>query len=125
MNKRFLEEAKNDYLVHINAKIQSQTQTHIHMLDVKLQQLCLKFCIYMYNGDLRNCIKSFEKYKEVSCDLLEKVEEQVEQDVCQESQYLGICKRLKKYVEDISTLLTPIMKCYKGGCGCCRWCGHE
>ena len=73
----------------------------------------------MYNGDLRNCIKSFEKLKELSCDFLEEVEERVQRDVCQEGDYLQLCKHLKEQVEDVSTFLKGRMECYKGGCGCC------
>ena len=88
-------------------------------LMVNLYKQKLKVNIYMYNGDLRNSIKTFEKVKELNCDLLEEVEERVEQDVCQESDYLQLCQDLKEQVEDVSTFLKGRMECYKGGCGCC------
>ena len=91
----------------------------LETLLVNLHKQELKINIFMYNGDLRNCIKSFEKFKELSCDLLGEVEERVEQDVCQESDYLQLCKDLKEQVEDVSTFLKGQMECYKGGCVCC------
>ena len=87
-------------------------------LMVNLHKQKLKINIYVYNGDLRNCIKSFEKFKELSCDVLEEVEERVQRNLSEEGTYLEICTSFKEQVEFLSAFLKERMECYKGGCGC-------
>ena len=93
--------------------------TRVNMVQEKCYQQELKLFIYIHNGDLHNCIKSFEKLKEVSCDFLEEIEERVQRGLSKEGLYLKVCKRWKEQVGDLSTFFKKRMECYKWGCGCC------
>ena len=62
----------------------------------------------MYNGDLRNCIKSFEKLKELSCDFLGEIEERVQRGLVKEGAYLKVCKHWKEEVGDLSTFFKKV-----------------
>ena len=84
------------------------------MLKVYRQEL--KLTIYGCNGDLRNSIKSFEKFKELERELLELAEESVEQGVCQENWYLQICEDAKENVGVHSARLEDEMEYYKRRC---------
>ena len=99
--KHRIEQAKNNISTYLK-KLQSHEDwdnltpmgqlqfTKACMIEVKCLQQELKLEIYVYNGDLRNSIKSFEKFKELSCDFLEEVEERVQRGIDKEGGYLKI-----------------------------------
>jgi hypothetical protein len=105
--KRRIEQAKNFEQAYLK-KLQSHEDwddltpmgqlqfTKVNMLEVKCVHQVLKLYIYIYNGDLRNCIKSFEKLKELSCDFLAEIEERVQRGIDTEGVYLKVCKRIKE-----------------------------
>ena len=120
--KRRFELVKNDWLI-TNSELDESNERpclqpiiHLDNLTLKVARQKLKFAIYACNGDLRNCIKSSEKFKELYRDALESFEELVEQDMCQENLYLEICTTLKEQIDLISTGLEIQIKYYKRRC---------
>ena len=121
--KRHFEGAKNDSLDNLREaelpkweSIDRQVIINFDNSMLKSWRQELKLTIYGCNGDLRNSIKSFEKFKELERELLELAEESVEQGVCSENSYLEICEDAKEIVGEYSDTLGIEMEYYKRRC---------